>query len=96
MNNKLTNEWEMVTYKSSKPSRTLREQMPIPVIPITNRCNALHNLQSNLELPGELQNNYIKNHHIQKNVLSNQSKAKTSPKRRKKKILLIGSSHMRG
>ena len=30
--------------------------MPVPVIQITNRYNALHNLQNDLELPGELQN----------------------------------------
>jgi hypothetical protein len=94
INNKLTNKWEIVTDKCSKPSRKLREQIPTPVIPITNRYNALHNLQNNPELPGELQNHYIKNQHIQKNVLSKQNKTKTSPKRRKKKILLIGDSHM--
>jgi hypothetical protein len=85
-----------VTDKSSKPSRILREQMPIPVTPVTNRYNALHNLQNDLELPGELHNHSVQNHHIQKNVLSKQNKTKTSPRRRKKKILLIGDSHMRG
>jgi len=47
--------------------------MPIPVIPITNHYNTLHNLQNDLELPGELQNHHIKNCHIKNNVLSKQN-----------------------
>jgi dTDP-4-amino-4,6-dideoxygalactose transaminase len=90
MISKLTNKWKIVTDKSSQSIRKLHEQMPIPVIPITNRYNALHNLQNDLEVPGALQNHHIKNHHIKKNVPSKQNKTKTSPKRRKKKILLIG------
>ena len=65
--------------------------MPIPVIPISNRYNALHKLQNDLELPGRLQN-----HHIKKHVLLEQNKTKSSPKIRKKKILMIGDSHMCG
>jgi hypothetical protein len=58
--------------------------MPIPVIPITNRYNALHNVQNDLESPGRLKNHLIKNLHTKKNVLSKQNKTKTSPKRRRK------------
>jgi len=76
----------MVTDKSSKPSRILREQMPIPVIPITNRYNALHNLQNDLEFPGELQNHYIKNHHIQKMYFRNKIKPKPLQKEGRRKL----------
>jgi hypothetical protein len=87
VNTKLTNKWDIVTNKSSKSSRILCNQMPIPVIPTSNRYNALHNLQNDLELRGRLQN-----HHIKKHVLSKQNKTKSSPKIRKKKILIIGDS----
>jgi hypothetical protein len=70
VNNKLTNKWEIITNKSSKSNRILRDQMPIPVIPITNHYNVLHNLKNDLESPGRLQNHLIKNLHIKKNVLS--------------------------
>jgi hypothetical protein len=91
ISSKLTNKWEIVTNKSSKSSGILHDQIPIPVIPIINRYYVLHNLQNNLEIHGRLQN-----HHIEKNGLLKQNKTKSSPKRRKKKVLLIGDSHMRG
>ena len=63
VNSKLTNKWGIVTDESRKCNRIIHDQLPIPVIPITNRYNALHNLQNDLELPRSLQN-----HHIKKNV----------------------------
>ena len=95
VSNKLTNNWEIVTDKSRK-SNTTHDQLPIPVIPITNDYNALHKLQNDLESPRNVQNHHIKNHHIKKNILLNQNKAISSPIRRKKTILLIVDSHMRG
>ena len=77
--------------KSKKGKRTTHDQLPIPVIPITNRYNALHNLQNDLELPRRMQNRRIK-----KDTLTKQNKVTSSPIRRKKRILLIGDGHMRG
>ena len=91
VNSKLTNKWEIVTDKSRKSSRIIHDQLPIPVIPTTNRYNVLHNLQNDVESPSSPQN-----HHIKKNVPSKQNKTISSPKRRKKRILLIGDSHTRG
>jgi hypothetical protein len=91
MSSKLTNNWEIVTDISIKSNRTTHDQLPKPVIPITNRYNALHNLQNDLELPRNIQN-----HHIKKNILSKQNKAINSPIRRSKRKLLIGDSHMHG
>jgi len=94
VSSKLRNNWETVTdkpRKSKKVNRTTHDQLPIPVIPITNCYNALHNLQNDLELPGHMQN-----HHIKKDILTRQNKVTISPIRRKKRILLIGDSHMRG
>ena len=88
---KLTNNWETVTDESRKSNRTTPDQLPIPVIPITNRFNALHNLQNDLELPRNTQN-----HHIKKNIFSKQNETVSSPTRREKRILLIGDSHMHG
>jgi len=99
VSSKLTNNWQTVSDKSTKPKksdRTTHNQLPIPVIPITNRYNALHNLQNDLELPRHIQNHHIKNHHKKKNIFLKQNKAISSPIRRKKRILLIGDSHMRG
>jgi len=90
------NDWEVVTDKSRKSNRTTAEQLPIPVIPITKRFNALHNLQNDLELPSNIENHHIKNHHIKKNIFLKHNKAISSPIRRKMKILLIGDSHRRG
>ena len=90
----LMNNWETVTdkpRKSKKFNRRTHAQLRIPVIPITNHYNALHNLQYNLELPRNMQNL-----HIKKDILSKQNKVISSPIRRKKRILLIGDSHMRG
>ena len=63
----LTNNWEIVTDKSRKSNRIIQEQLPIPVIPITNRFNALHNLHNDLELPRNIENIHIKDHH-KKNI----------------------------
>jgi hypothetical protein len=95
VSNKLTNNWKIVIDKSRK-SNTTYDQLPIPVIPITNGYNALHKLQNNLESPRNIQSHHIMNHHIKKNILLSQNKATSSPMRRKKTILLIGDSHMRG
>jgi hypothetical protein len=46
VNNNLTNKWEIVNDTSRKSSRIIRDQQPIPVIAITNRYNALHNLEN--------------------------------------------------
>ena len=51
VSSKLTNNWEIVTEesrKSRKSNRITYDQLPIPVIPITNHYNALHNLQNDL------------------------------------------------
>ena len=90
-NSKLTNKWETVTDKSRNSSRITHDQQPIPVIPITNRYHALHNLQNDVESPSNLVN-----HRFKMNVSSKQNKTSSSPKRKTKRILLIGDSHMRG
>jgi hypothetical protein len=94
VSSKLTNKWEIVTNKSRKSNRTTHNQLPIPVKPITNRYSALRNLQNeqnDLELP----RNITSHHNIKKNILLKQNKA-ISSRIRRKKILLIGDSHMRG
>ena len=96
MSSKPIKDWEIVTDKSRKSNRTTVEQLPIPVIPIINLFNALHNLQNDLELPSNIQNHHIKNHHIKKNIFLKHNKAISCPIRRKIKILLIGDGHMRG
>jgi len=96
VSSKPNNDWEIVTNKSRKSNRTTFEQLPIPVIPITNRFKALHNLQNDLELPSNIQNHHIKNHHIKKNIFLKHNKSISCPIRRKTKILLIGDSHMHG
>ena len=96
VSSKPNNDWEIVTDKSRTSNRTTLEQLPIPVIPIINLFNALHNLQNDLELPSNIQNHHIKNHHIKKNIFLKHNKAISCPIRRKIKILLIGDGHMRG
>jgi hypothetical protein len=95
----LSNNWEIVADKSINPkklNRTSHGQLPIPVIPITNRYSALHNLQNDTELPSNIPNHHTKYHHIKKNAFLKQNKARSSPTRKLKRILLIGSSHMCG
>jgi hypothetical protein len=77
MNSKRTNNWEIVTVKHRKYTRVIHDQLPITVIPITNRYNALHNLQNDIELPSNPQNC-----HTKKNVPSKQNKTTSSQKRR--------------
>jgi hypothetical protein len=77
VNNKLTNKWEIVKDKSSKSSRIIHDQQPISVIPITNRYNALHNLQNDVEAPSSPQN-----HRIKMNVPLKQNKTSNSQKRK--------------
>jgi len=96
VSSKPINDWEIVTDKSRKSNTTTLEQLPIPVIPITNRFNGLHNLQNDVELPRNTQNHHIKNRHIKKNIFLKHNKDISSPIRRKTKILLIGDSHMHG
>jgi len=96
VSSKPNNKWEIVTDKSRKSNRKTLEQLPVPVIPITNHFKALHNLQNDLELPSNRQNHHIKNHHIKKNIFLKHNKAISSPIRRKTKILLIGDSHICG
>jgi hypothetical protein len=70
VNSKLPNNWETITDKPRKPkkvNRTTHDQQLIPVIPTTNRYNALHNLQNDLELPRRMQN-----HHIKKDIIMKQ------------------------
>ena len=94
-----SSDWKVVTNKSRKLRRLNRishDQLPIPVIPITNRYNSLHNLQNDAEFSSDISNHNTKGHIIKKNTLSNQNKARSTPKRKLKKVLLIGDSHMRG
>jgi hypothetical protein len=54
VNNKLSTSWETVNVKprkSHKVKSIIHEQLPIPVIPITNRYSVLHNLKNNTEFP---------------------------------------------
>ena len=70
----LSSNWEIVTDKSSKPNKlniTSHEQLPIPVIPITNRYNVLHNLQYDAELPSTILSHRTKYHNIKKNTSLN-------------------------
>ena len=48
----LSSDWEVVTNKSRNPKRLKRiphDQLPIPVIHLTNRYNTLHNLQNDTD-----------------------------------------------
>ena len=90
-NSKLTTNWETITVKSRKPSRLAHDLQPIPEIPISNRYNILHNLQNDVEPPSNLQNPRSK-----WNASPKQNNTSSSPGKKKKRILLIGDSHMRG
>ena len=58
VNNKLSTSWDIVNVKprkSHKVKAIIQDQLPIPVIPITNRYSALHNLKNNTEFPRHIQ-----------------------------------------
>jgi hypothetical protein len=58
---------------------------------------SLHDLQNDTESPTDVPNHHhFKRHYIKKNTLLNHNKAKSTPTRKLKRILLIGDSHMRG
>jgi len=63
----------------------------IPVIPISNRYSALHNLQTEEE-----SDNSKPSHQTNKCVPLKYKKTASFQNRKKKKILLIGDSHMHG
>jgi hypothetical protein len=95
----LSSNWEIVTDISRKPkklNRTSHDQLPIPVIPITNRYSTLHTLLNDADLLSNIPNHSNKYQHIKKNAFLSQNKARSSPNRQLKRILLIGDSHMRG
>jgi hypothetical protein len=94
MSNKLSTSWETVNVKprkSHKVEAIIQDQLLIPVIPITNRCCALHNLKNITEFLRHIQFQCNK-----KNTFTRQNKITDSPKKRKKRILLLGDSHMHG
>ena len=69
-----SSDWKVVTDKSRKPKRLNRishDQLPIPVIPITNRYNSLHNLQNDAEFSSDIPKHNTKGHNIKKNTLLN-------------------------
>jgi len=76
--------------------KNTHDQFPIPVIPITNRYNSLYNLQNDTEFLSDIPNYHTEGHNIKKNPTLNQRKARRTPTRKQRKILLIGDSHMRG
>jgi hypothetical protein len=96
------NNWEIVADKSRKSSklkklnRALHEQLPIPVILITNHYNTLYNLQNNAESPSITLNHPAKYQRSRKNALSNKNKTRRPPIGKRRRILLTGDSHVRG
>jgi hypothetical protein len=68
---KPSSEWSPIPYEATiqyvmdksrkfkKIIRTTHDQLPLPVIPITNCYNALYNLQNGLEFPRNMQNHHI-------------------------------------
>jgi hypothetical protein len=63
VSNELNNNWEIVTDKSRRPKKlneTSPDQLPIPIIPITNRYHAFRNLQNDTELPSIIPNQRTK------------------------------------
>jgi lysophospholipase L1-like esterase len=103
--------WELVagiTNNSKKsrihknPNQTSLEKYPISVVPITNRFDILYNLQNEVESTNDTWN-HSANHqhpteyqHNKKTALHNKNKVKRPPKAKRKRILLIGDSHVRG
>ena len=99
VSNNSSSNWKLVMDKSRKIKRLNRnthDQFPIPVIPITNRYNSLYNLQNDTEFLSDIPNYHTEGHNIKKNPTLNQRKARRTPTRKQRKILLIGDSHMRG
>jgi len=91
LNSKTTVNWEIVTGTSRKSTRVGGEHRHIPVIPISNRYDVLHNLQNDVE-----SRNAQLNHQTKKCVPLKCKKIISSPNKRKKKFLIIGDSHIRG
>ena len=97
MSNELNNTWEIVADKSRKPKKlnnTSPDQLPIPIIPITNRYHALHNLQNDTELPSIISKQRTKYHHIKKVTRSKKTTCERT--KQQKKIVVNGDSHSRG
>jgi hypothetical protein len=93
--------WELVTGVSNNSSkyrnrnRVAQEQFPIPVIPITNRFDALYNLEIDAESPSNTRNHSAKYQHSKKTALLSENKVRRPPIVKQKRILLIGDSHVR-
>jgi hypothetical protein len=86
VSNKLSTSWETVNAKPSKSHKvkaSIQDQLPIPVIPITNRYSALHNLKNNTEFPRHIQ--FQRN---KKNTSTRQNKITDSPKKKEKENLI--------
>jgi hypothetical protein len=82
-------EWVTNTEKSNKARKNSQKQS-IPVIPLSNRYSVLDNLQNNRETSSNIMNQYrIK-------FPAKLNKIMRCPNIRKKKIILIGDSNMRG
>ena len=97
VSNELNNTWKTVTDKSRKFKKlndTPTDQFPIPIIPITNRYHALHNLQNEADLPSIIPNQHTKYHHIKK--VTRDRKTTCGRIKQQKKIIVIGDSHARG
>jgi len=97
VSNELNNTWKIAIDKSRKFKKlndTSTDQLPIPIIPITNRYHALHNLQNDAELPCIIPNQHIKYHHIKK--VTRDRKTTRRRIKQQKKIVVIGDSHARG
>ena len=97
--------WELVagisnnsrkSRKHKNLNRAAQEQFPIPVVPITNRFDTLYNLQIDAESPSDTWNHSNKYQHSKKTALLNENKVRRPPVVKRKRILLIGDSHVRG
>jgi len=91
LNSKSSVNWETDTGTSRKSTRERHKHQHTPVIPISNRYDVLHNLQNDVESL-----NTRSNHQTKQFAPLKHKKTISSPNRRKKKILLIGDSHILG
>jgi len=66
------------------------------VVPITNRFDTLYNLQIDVESPCDTWNHSAKYQHSKKIAFHKKIKVRRPPIVKRKKILLIGDSHVRG